>query len=216
MNHNSIELRSATSSAEAMDRRLMTIPNILCAVRLIGSLALVPLALTAQPEWILGLFLILSATDWIDGKLAIWLDQRSTFGARLDSYADATMYAALLFAGVWLKGRVLQAEWIWIAVALLAFAASCCAALWKFRRLPNYHTRTAKTAWLLMVVAAVALFLDWSVWPLRVAMLGVALANAEALLITAILPRWRADVISCLVAFRLRKSDYGPGEVLGT
>lgn len=206
MSHESTESPSATPSADALDRRMVTVPNVLCAVRLIGSLGFIPLALAAQPEWVLVLFLTLSATDWVDGKLAIWLDQRSMLGARLDSYADATMYAALLFAGVWLKGRVLQAEWGWLALALLTYAASCLAALAKFRRLPNYHTRTAKTAWLFMVVATVFLFLDWSVWPLRVAMLVVSVANAEALLITAILPRWRVDVISCVAAARLRKT----------
>lgn len=186
--------------------RRWTIPNALCAVRLVGSIGFVPLAVAGEQAWTLGLFLALMMTDWLDGKLAVWLDQRSKIGPRLDSIADAAMYAGLLFAGIWMKGPVLAGEWTWIAAALVTYLVSCGAALLKFRSLPSYHTRTAKTAWLLMIFAIVALFADWSVWPLRIAMLGVAIANLEAVIITALLPQWRADVISFLIAMRARKS----------
>lgn len=187
----------------------MTVSNVLCAVRLIGSVAFVPLSVAGLPLWVLGLFLALTATDWIDGKLAVWLDQRSTLGARFDSAADAAMYAGLLFAGVWLKGPMLLGQWLWIAPAVVSYAVSCLAALVKFRRLPSYHTRSAKTSWLLMVAAVAAVFLDGSIWPLRIAMLGVLVANVESMLITAMLRRWRADVLSIFAARRLRSSETG-------
>lgn len=198
------------SATTTSSNRVWTIPNTLCAARLVGSFGLVPLAVADQPVWMLALFLTLMATDWIDGKLAVWLDQRSSFGARLDSVADAVMYGALLLATVWLYGRVLLAEWLWIGLGLGTYVASCAAALTRFRRLPSYHTRTAKVAWLLMAVAAVALFIGWSVWPLRIAMLGVAIANLEAVAITLILPHRQTDVISLFVALRARRADSPP------
>lgn len=200
MRHAEAIHQTTRSEENAPKERRWTIPNALCAVRWAGSLGLVPLAVAEQPYWILALFLILAATDWLDGKLAVWLDQRSALGPRLDSIADATMYGGLLFAVGWLQGQVLVAEWMWVAAALSTYAVSCVASLLKFGRLPSYHTRTAKAAWLFMVVAAVALFLNWSILPLRLAMLSVAAANLEAILITIILPRWQADVISCFVA----------------
>lgn len=196
----------AASASVSPPNRFWTIPNALCVVRLISSPGVVLLAVADEPHWTLALFLMLMITDWLDGKLAVWLDQRSRIGPRLDSIADAAMYAALLLAGVWLQGSVLVTHWMWVGAALVTYVVSCVAALLKFRRLPSYHTRTAKAAWLLMIVAVVALFADWSVWPLRIAMLGVAIANLEAVTITAVLPRWRADVISLVVALRMRKS----------
>jgi len=197
----------AASASVSPPNRLWTIPNALCVVRLAASPGLVLLAIADEPRWTLALFLTLMATDWLDGKLAVWLDQRSRIGPRLDSIADVAMYAALLFAGAWLQGSVLVSNWIWVGAALVTYVVSCVAALLKFWRLPSYHTRTAKAAWLLMIVAVVALFADWSVWPLRIAMLGVVIANLEAVTITALLPRWRADVISLVVAFQLRRSE---------
>lgn len=184
----------------ASEEVLVTVPNILCAIRLGGAFALFALALNGQPLLLLGLFVVLAATDWIDGKLAVWLDQRSTFGARLDSTADGAMYAGVLFGGVWLKGEVLADEWIWIATALLSYAFSCALAVIKYRRMPSYHTRTAKIAWALMVAAVFGLFLDWSVWPLRIAMAAVTVANVDAIIITTRLPEWRANVRSFLDA----------------
>lgn len=184
-----------------MSQRKWTIPNVLCILRLIGSVGLVALAITAHANAIAILFLVLSATDWLDGKLAVWLDQRSEFGARLDSVADASMYAALLFAVFWTRTEQILAEWPWIVAVLAAYAISCAISLAKFQSWPSYHTRSAKIAWLLMVIAVIALFFEWSVWPLRIALLMVVIANLEAIAITILLRQRRVEVRS---VFQLR------------
>lgn len=178
------------------NRRRWTIPNALCVLRLIGSAGMVALAITQHANAIAILFLVLSATDWLDGKLAVWLDQQSDFGARLDSVADASMYATLLFAVFWTRTEQILAEWPWILAVLLAYAVSCAASLMKFRSWPSYHTRSAKIAWLLMVIAVISLFLEWSVWPLRIALLMVIIANVESLAITLLLRQRRVEVRS--------------------
>lgn len=147
-----------------------------------------------DPVLFLAVFLLLASTDWIDGRLAIWLDQRTTFGARFDSVADAAMYGALLLGCVWLKGDAVAAEAPWIVTALGCYAVSCLVALVKFRRLPSHHTYSAKTAWMLTVAAAVALLSGWANWPLRVSAVAVALANLESASITLLSNRWQADV----------------------
>ncbi len=182
--------------------RLLTIPNLLCLVRLLGAPGLIPLALLGHNELFLWAFLLLAATDWLDGKLAVLLNQRSVFGARLDSWADAALYTALVLGVVILYGSVLADEAVWIAPALSTYVASTLAGMIRYRRWPSYHTRAAKTSWLLTAVAVVALFVDWSLWPLRIAALAVTLTNLEALAITAISPTWRSDVISVYHAFR--------------
>lgn len=199
------EPQTADSPAVRRSNRIVTTPNVLCAVRLACSPALVVLAVLEQPFWFLGLYLFLAFTDWLDGKLAILLDQRSVLGARLDSAADVTLYAALLFGGVWLTWDVIQSEVVWIGLAVGSYALSTAAGLWKFGRVPSYHTRAAKTSWLLILVAALLLFTNDLVWPLRAAMVFVLLTNGEALLITWVLRDWQADVASVFHAFRERR-----------
>lgn len=188
--------------SDVADRAQLNVPNTLCAIRLAGSLVSVALAIWGTPASFLGVFLLLASTDFIDGKLAIWLNQRTTFGARFDSVADAAMYGALLFGCVWLKGDIVAAEVPWFIGALGCYAVSCLFALIKFRRLPSHHTYSAKAAWLLTVLAAVALLSDWAIWPLRVAAVAVALANLESASITLLSDRWQADISTVWRAVR--------------
>ena len=71
--------------------RVVTVPNALCVIRLLGSIVLVVLACVDRGEIVLWLFIGLAMTDWLDGKLAILLKQKSVLGARLDSWADAAL-----------------------------------------------------------------------------------------------------------------------------
>lgn len=182
--------------------RIITIPNLLCFVRLIGSFALVGLAVLERPNLFIGLFVFLAMTDWVDGKLAILLNQRSIYGARLDSAADAALYAALLIGGLWLRWDVLRQEFVWMGAAVASYAISTGVGLWKFRRVPSYHTRAAKTCWLLILLGAVAVLGGWAVWPFRVAMAAVTITNVETTLMSLYLDEWKADVTSLLHVLR--------------
>jgi phosphatidylglycerophosphate synthase len=187
-----------------ISHRFLTIPNMLCVIRLIGSFVLVPIAWQGHNEIFLWCFIFLAFTDWLDGKLAILLNQRTVLGARLDSWADATLYAALLFGLVTMYGDTLQSELVWIGAALCTYLISTAVGFWKYRRWPSYHTRAAKISWFLTAVAVIAIFSDYSLWPVRVAAVAVTLTNIEALLITIISPAWCADVTSIFHAWRDR------------
>ena len=185
-----------------ISNRLLTVPNFLCVIRLAGSIILFLIAWRGHNQVFLWLFIFLAMTDWVDGKLAILLNQRTVWGARLDSWADAALYAALLFGVVTMYGASLQFELIWINAAVLTYFISIAAGFWKYKRWPSYHTRAAKTSWFLVFIAVIALFNDWALWPLRVAAVAVTITNIEALLITIISPAWRADVTSVYHAWR--------------
>lgn len=182
---------------------LLTIPNAVTAVRLVGTAGMVMLAIAGRAPAFVVLFLVLALTDWLDGRLARWLHQRSDWGARLDSIADALLFAALLFGVLRLKNEQILDNRVWVALAILSYTLTCAAGLWKFGRLPAYHTWAAKTSWHLVLIAMLFLFFDWSVWPLRIAMLAVTLTNLEAVLITHTLDEWHADVRSLRAARRL-------------
>lgn len=174
----------------------LTLPNLLTLTRLLGSFVLPAVALSDREQAFLWLYIVLTMTDWLDGKLAILLDQRSSFGARLDSWADIALYAALLFGLVWLRGEALIDEAGWIASALLAYAIAVGYAFHRFGRWPSYHTRAAKTCWLLVFGAVIALLGPGLTWPIEIAMAGVVVTNIESILITYHIDRWRTDVRS--------------------
>lgn len=186
--------------------RYWTIPNLICGVRIVGSLALVPLAIAGHVTAFVVTFVILSLSDWVDGKLARWLKQRSDFGARLDSASDGILYTGLLIGCLVLKWNVLRQEVVWLAFPLVTFAASLGYGLWKYGRAPSYHTYGAKCSHWLVFCGAVSLLLDWSIWPLRVAMTAGTLTNLEAVAITSVLPQWHADVLSLRHALRIHKT----------
>lgn len=205
MNEHDHKQKSADEALVAepfISDRLLTIPNILCVIRLVGSFILIPIAWLGLNEIFLWFFLFLAMTDWVDGKLAILLNQRSIFGARLDSWADAALYAALLIGALMLYGATLRAELGWFFPPLLTYMISTAAGFWKYQRWPSYHTRAAKTCWFLITVGAIGLFIDWSLWPLRIALAAATLTNLEALAITIISPAWQADVTSIYHAWR--------------
>jgi cardiolipin synthase len=194
----------AKSQEPYISNRLLTIPNVICVVRLVGSFVLVAIAWLDLQQLFLWFFLFLAMTDWIDGKLAILLNQRSVFGARLDSWADAALYTALLIGSILMFGATLQAELLWFIPPLATYLLSTVAGFWKYGRWPSYHTRAAKTCWFLIMLGAIGLLTDWSLWPLRIALAATALSNIEALFITLISPVWRADVTSIYHAWRDR------------
>lgn len=185
-------------------RDQLTIPNALSVFRLTAAPFLVVLALADRRTEVVALFLAMTISDWIDGKIAILLDQRSAIGPRLDSVADLLMYSSLLAASVILDGPRLLDEWPWLAAPMAAYLAAGAASLAKFGRWPHHHTRLAKISWGLMLIGAVAFLAMGVRWPLRVALLGAALASVQSAFITRVLPQWQEDVPSVMAARRIR------------
>ena len=191
--------------ASSRQHSKLNVPNLLSAFRLIGSPILAVLAHEKMETAFFWLLVGLLLSDWLDGKIAIYLNQQSTFGARLDSIADAAMYLALL-VGLWyLKQDFVKEEVIWILVLGVSFCLTSLAGLIKYRRLPSYHTQMAKFSWFLITVAVIVLFSNGSYWPMQIAMATVILTNLEATVITAILPEWRTGVLSIFHALRWRR-----------
>ena len=76
---------------------ISTVPNYLTLLRIALIPFIVVLYLTGAPGiWVAGVFLLTSATDWLDGFLARRMNQVSPFGAFLDPVADKLMIAVVL------------------------------------------------------------------------------------------------------------------------
>jgi CDP-diacylglycerol--glycerol-3-phosphate 3-phosphatidyltransferase len=198
--------RAETSAfqSEPYKSSLITLPNLICIARLLGTLVLIGLALAGWRGWFLALFLFLGLTDLIDGTLARWLGQRSDFGARLDTLADITLISVLIFGVSILCWRQLQFEWAWILMGVSSYLLAVAAGVWKYNRVPSYHTLGAKLGYGLTLLAGVSLLMGWSVWPVRIAAVAVAIANLESIAITCVLNESKADILTLFHAWRNR------------
>ena len=190
------------------EKGLWTIPNILCFIRMAGSVPLLAAAVVDRPRMFFGLFIILAMTDWLDGKLAILLNQRSVFGARLDTWADVSLYTALFLGSSIMYWDELSREFMWVIPAVASYIVSVFLGLYKFRRWPSYHTKSAKISWLLITVGAISFLSGWSIWPLRCASIAVTFTNLEAILITLLSREWQVDVYSLNSVLKTRQKPY--------
>nr|WP_030429522.1 CDP-alcohol phosphatidyltransferase family protein [Allokutzneria albata] len=79
--------------------RVWTIPNILSMLRLAGVPLFLWLLLGPREDVLAIIVLAVGGfTDWLDGKLARWLNQGSKLGAMLDPAADRLYILATLIA----------------------------------------------------------------------------------------------------------------------
>ena len=79
--------------------RILTIPNGLSVLRLIGVPVFLWLVLGPHLDgWAVALLIASAATDWLDGKIARAFNQQSKLGEALDPAADRLYIAATLVA----------------------------------------------------------------------------------------------------------------------
>lgn len=95
--------------------RLLTVPNVLSVLRLIGVPLFLWLLLVEHADgWAFTLLILSGFTDFLDGKLARLLDQSSRLGALLDPFVDRLYLVTTLIAFV-VRGLV---PW-WVAALLI-------------------------------------------------------------------------------------------------
>jgi len=182
------------------------LPNAISALRLASAPLLLLLAWGGARRGFLITYVVVLASDVVDGFLARRLGSRSELGARLDSWGDLATYATLPCAAWWLWPDVVRREAAFVAVAVLAYVAPVVLGWLRFGRLTSYHTRGAKAAGVLMGVALPVLFACDVAWPFHVATGVFVLAEIEEMAITLVLPGWRANVPSLVHALRLRRA----------
>jgi cardiolipin synthase len=84
---------------EELPERVWTVPNALSVLRLLGVPLFLWLLLVPEADgWALLVLVVSGFTDWLDGKLARWLDQSSRLGALLDPAADRLYIVSALLA----------------------------------------------------------------------------------------------------------------------
>jgi cardiolipin synthase len=86
--------------------RVLTVPNLLSGLRLLGVPVFLWLVLGSHADgWAVVLLMVSGITDWLDGKLARAFNQISALGALLDPLADRLYILATLF-GLGVRGII--------------------------------------------------------------------------------------------------------------
>ncbi len=130
--------------------RILTIPNALSFLRLLGVPLFLYLLLGPQSDgWALVVLMASAATDYADGKLARLLDQYSRLGELLDPLADR-LYILAALVGFVLRGFL---PW-WVAALIIGRDVALAATLPVLRRygytaLPVHYLGKAATFCLL-------------------------------------------------------------------
>lgn len=119
----------STPESPASDR-ILTVPNVLSAVRLLFIPLFLYLLLVREADgWALVVLLVSGATDWLDGKLARALDQSSRLGALLDPLVDRLSVVTTLVAFV-IRGII---PW-WVAAILVGRDLVLAGTMFVYRR----------------------------------------------------------------------------------
>ncbi len=105
----------AVVDREDLPERVWTLPNALSVLRLLGVPVFLYLLLGPEEDgWALVILMVSGFTDWLDGKLARWLDQSSRLGALLDPAADR-LYIVCTLVALAIRGVVP----VWVVALLL-------------------------------------------------------------------------------------------------
>lgn len=101
---------------EVQTDRILTVPNALSFLRLLGVPLFLWLILVPQADgWALVVLMVAGFTDWLDGKIARATNTISRLGQLLDPLADR-LYIAATLIGLAIRSIV---PW-WLVVLLLA------------------------------------------------------------------------------------------------
>lgn len=154
----------ASTDREALPDRVWTLPNALSVLRLLGVPLFLWLLLGPEADgWALVVLMVSGVTDWLDGKLARWLNQGSRLGAILDPAADRLYIVAALVA-LALRGIVP----LWLVAVLVGRELVLGIALLVLRRYgypPLQVNYLGKAATLLLLYAFPGLLLAYGANP---------------------------------------------------
>jgi phosphatidylglycerophosphate synthase len=185
------------------------IPLLLTALRALLAPVVVVLSLVAHLPFAFAVCLIVAfLSDIFDGVLARHLGVATANLRRLDSIADTLFYAACVFAAWHLHPTAIIRHGESLAVLIALEVARYVVDLVKFRREASYHMWSSKVWGVALFVGFFSLLVFGSNGPaLSCAIYIGIVADIEGLVISLVLPRWRADVPTFLHAFHLRRTE---------
>lgn len=175
---------------------LFTIANLLTAFRILCVPILLLLASQGYETAFMGLLAAAFLSDAFDGLAARLTGQVSQFGARLDSWADVSLFVTITISASWLWPEIVRREAVYIGVVMACYLLPAIVGYLKFRAFTSYHTWIVKAAVASVGVSLYVFFWGGPVWPFRWATALCVLAAIEEIAITAVSTELHSDVRS--------------------
>lgn len=183
-------------------REMKTLPNMLTAFRILCAPVLLAMAWQGYATAFMALLAAAFLSDVLDGFVARLSGQVSQFGARLDSWADATLFSTITISAWWLWPDVVRREAGYVLVVMACYVLPAFVGYLKFRAITSYHTWIVKCAVAAIGLSLYVFFLGGPVWPFRLATALCVLAAIEEIAITTVSTELHSDVRSLLDVLR--------------
>ena len=187
---------------------LRHVPNMISGLRFALLPALLAVAHTGRATLFLFGVALCFFTDVLDGFLARSLGLTSELGAKLDSVSDFAFYITISIGAWWLWPDLLRLEAPYFVTILTSLAAPVLVALAKYRTTTSYHTWSVKLAALVTGLSVLIMFGLGVTWPFRAAAVWCAVAAAEEIAITLLLPAPQSNLPTLWHALRFRKDQH--------
>ncbi|MGI9336832.1 MAG: CDP-alcohol phosphatidyltransferase family protein [Gammaproteobacteria bacterium] len=181
------------------------LPNMISGLRLALLPVLLVVAYTQRPTLFLFGAALCFFTDVLDGLMARSLGLTSELGAKLDSISDFAFYVTIAIGAWWLWPDLLRRELPYFVTVLASICVPVLVALVKYRTTTSYHTWSVKLAALATGLSVLAMFGLGVAWPFRFAALCCAVAAAEEIAITVLLPVSQSNLPTFWHALRVRR-----------
>ena len=157
-------------------------------------------------EWLGAIVVVALVSDIYDGILARRWGGETVALRMSDSVADTIFYLGVVWA-LWIREPGVLRENAWWLVGLFGIEGLRYGFdFWKFGKAASYHSYMAKTWGLLLAVSVVGVLSFRGLqWLVGVALVFGIVVNAEGLVMSVMLPRWKHDVKTLGRAWELRK-----------
>ncbi len=144
---------------KAVKENIYNIPNFLSLCRLLSAPFLFYLAYAGYEKVFFNWFVINLITDVLDGFIARRFNMQTDIGAKLDSFADFTMYLSGMYGLITLKWPVLQAYKHSFFLLVFYYVFIDLFALVKFKEVSSLHLISSKVAGIIQAVFYFSIFI---------------------------------------------------------
>ena len=182
--------------SEKVEKNSYYIINSITLYRVLAAPFLLYLIFTGQEDLFKWLLAVSFFTDAIDGYLARKYRVTSIIGAKLDSIGDDLTVIVGVIGLFVLKTEFIKSQIPWLVLIFILFLAEVISALVRYGAFTSYHTYLAKLAAIFQGVFLILSF--FMPEPSRVlfyiAVAITALDLLEEIVLTFLLPKWKANV----------------------
>jgi CDP-diacylglycerol--glycerol-3-phosphate 3-phosphatidyltransferase len=187
----------------------MNIPNVLSASRIIFlPILYIYFFIGTQLEFLIG-YILLGATDWLDGFLARALHQVTHLGKILDTVADILFYFSTLFFITISYPYIIEANIIWLIIFMCFYLGAFITSTILFKKPIQLHTNHLRlNAVFVYFVLIVSTFTDATLF-VSITLISFIVAYIEEIMIFILFGEVDIDTRSIWPLIKKRREANG-------